>query len=1356
MDLPTLSNAAQIRIMTLVRDGMPIDEALKKAQQLEAEEKQIKEQAKTQTQTKSVTMRPKKKSKFRMNSQTAPNLMAVKRRSQLRSLDEDTENTVSPETLTVMNEMVEDGIMSAQDAQKHTQSLKGLTAQKEGDAQRLLLMNMVKDGKMTIVDAEKQFKKLGLDKKSQKPESLEEIEGKIFNFGLYKISRIGKYLRRVLQLDFQSNIICIVNQGKRSDQHQFSSLSSIESEDGVRFILNFAAETTNNIEAKPTTSFKADSLEDKNDIIRLMTIIINNNRKLLSQAAVIAGSPVAEDPRAIPNFVVEESMQVIKEGKIEKKGSGNVAYFNWQTRWLRVYDGVLMYYKEDDLVTALNVVPLGLGGASVTKKGNDGFKVVTDKNTFSFRIPLPIGSEVRTEQQTERIRDDWHDAIVRAGTKTSNNLSGTGGTLTLTHVQTFASILSKMAAVTMSLTTAGLDPASQENLSQMQTCLSWMVKEIKSITPTTAMSKLDAVTRIIGEEPISVYVEVNDDEDNDLDLYDNPDHDGGDDELYHNVNNVTEAKPQLSDVQKRTRAKRLEIEETKTSKTKAENELNIVTSIVTLVNQCAIVEADLTVAKEEHTQLKESLIKLEEEHTGIDHDANQEKLSVVTDEMGDVQSTIVQLTSQLTKGVDSIATSTNSMLFRSSVLFTNSMHEDTINIDQVQDINKSNELLKSKIQAAEKKLQDLTIAKEKLINDGGVVMAARNDVEDSTAKVSRLETMLKQLRHELATLTGAADVDVEIVAAEKRLVEARTRLQQVKTAIEDPVQAKQNADYQFGEAEAAVDVARNRYDESEVPEEDKQLLDDAMNTLTIARRYVVLVTDPVAHLPLVETEIKDELAVIEEFKKKRDQLNKINLAEVESQIAAKKKKYEATQAKLAKLEPLKLSTVVDENQFEPPLPPPEPWCGTGPPPPPPLFGMQTSLVPRAPIVPSKKMRLFHWDPVPPMRIKESFWYAHVSEGDKAINVSELEQTFQAAATKVLIEAKNVVQIKTMLDAKRGQNLGIFKSQFKMSFEDLERRLFTLPLLKDGLDLDIVQSLRKFGPTNTEIEAYTRYKGDKSQLSDLDQFLMRLIEIPHLKLKLDLLRMIHELPAQFDGLQPSIATCMGAVDELLTSKKLEQVLLYGLSIGNHVNGGTSKGGKHGVLIRSFAKMANTRGSDKTTTLMDFFYHELRRRRRTDGELSKFTDDLKEVCQASETSIKALSAEVDMLAKDILTIEARGKALKDKVGNDAMTPEIELFFTGLDRFVTQFEGSLIVLGDKAEVIVANYSKVLTKFGEKQGTDSEELFGHVVQFVESFQAAHNKNMLVLNKTEEQKKKEKSTNELLAKLSLRKAKAN
>lgn len=139
----------------------------------------------------------------------------------------------------------------------------------------------------------------------------------------------------------------------------------------------------------PSIDYEADSLEEKNKIFRLLTLIVNHNRST-------GGAAPAQD--------VEVSKELIKEGRVEKRGH-SMAIFNWarwhplhrhnthlrNSRWLRVRAGELMYYKEDDLDNALNIIPLGHGLATVSKKGTDSLIVATSKKTYHFRVPAPEG-----------------------------------------------------------------------------------------------------------------------------------------------------------------------------------------------------------------------------------------------------------------------------------------------------------------------------------------------------------------------------------------------------------------------------------------------------------------------------------------------------------------------------------------------------------------------------------------------------------------------------------------------------------------------------------------------------------------------------------------------------------------------------------------------------------------------------------------------------------------------------------------------------------------------------------------------------------------------------------------------------
>ena len=82
-------------------------------------------------------------------------------------------------------------------------------------------------------------------------------------------------------------------------------------QDGVAFVIAFLGEI-------PVAEFEADSLEEKNKIFRMLTLIIQINKKNQSKDK--------GDSQAAPTL--QPSANIIKEGRIEKKGH-SVAYFNW-------------------------------------------------------------------------------------------------------------------------------------------------------------------------------------------------------------------------------------------------------------------------------------------------------------------------------------------------------------------------------------------------------------------------------------------------------------------------------------------------------------------------------------------------------------------------------------------------------------------------------------------------------------------------------------------------------------------------------------------------------------------------------------------------------------------------------------------------------------------------------------------------------------------------------------------------------------------------------------------------------------------------------------------------------------------
>jgi hypothetical protein len=101
-----------------------------------------------------------------------------------------------------------------------------------------------------------------------------------------------------------------------------------------------------------------------------------------------------------------------------------------------------------------------------------------------------------------------------------------------------------------------------------------------------------------------------------------------------------------------------------------------------------------------------------------------------------------------------------------------------------------------------------------------------------------------------------------------------------------------------------------------------------------------------------------------------------------------------------------------------------------------------------------------------------------------------------------------------------------RSGFKVPVYELEERLTLLPPAEGVLPIEQVQALKKLGPTPEEKEAYERYKGDKALLSDMDQFLMALLEIPELNQRLNLQVCSHRITICLVALQRSKAQSLG--------------------------------------------------------------------------------------------------------------------------------------------------------------------------------------------------------------------------------------
>ncbi|XP_077982635.1 uncharacterized protein LOC144437552 [Glandiceps talaboti] len=413
----------------------------------------------------------------------------------------------------------------------------------------------------------------------------------------------------------------------------------------------------------------------------------------------------------------------------------------------------------------------------------------------------------------------------------------------------------------------------------------------------------------------------------------------------------------------------------------------------------------------------------------------------------------------------------------------------------------------------------------------------------------------------------------------------------------------------------------------------------------------------------------------------------------------------------------------------PPVPPLSLNSGIPPPPPPPL--LSPPATPGTPItlafapvqtdgpLPKKnckkskvKMRPFHWNKVPNHMVNKSVWKTTKDVTDK-LDTPLLEDMFSSSTDKEVVSTQDHTKKKavSLLDAKLAQNIGIFLSGFKIDPQELRGRLTYIREEEGGLSLEHINILRRYQPSSEDIDMFKQYKGNPSELADTDQFMMQLCEIPFLRQRLELLLHINEFPIEFEDLEPTICTVLNACMELYASDQFVSVLEYILAIGNYMNSQSNKGYAHGFKLGTLVKLVDCRGKDKKYTLLKFLVEQINN---GEPQLLGFFNEMTNVEKSADVSTKGLTAEVDVMKKDLTKIKKSAIQISK---NKKATNQDSRFCKQVEDFVNEYENKLKKLHTTCEDMNRMYNKVLIKYGETGNIGSEEFFSWITEFIKSF---------------------------------------
>ncbi|XP_059410013.1 FH2 domain-containing protein 1 [Carassius carassius] len=330
----------------------------------------------------------------------------------------------------------------------------------------------------------------------------------------------------------------------------------------------------------------------------------------------------------------------------------------------------------------------------------------------------------------------------------------------------------------------------------------------------------------------------------------------------------------------------------------------------------------------------------------------------------------------------------------------------------------------------------------------------------------------------------------------------------------------------------------------------------------------------------------------------------------------------------------------DSTSCPPAVPPPPPL----PPPPPPQ-------APGHPHASRKKRRVrsFFWKTIPEEKVrgKPNIWTLAVRQQQYQIDVRTVEELFgqqEEVRTQTssghpragrsrgsFKESKDEISI---LDSKRGMNIGIFLKQFKKSNHAILEDIRLGNSKQYGAET--LKELLKLLPEAEEVKRLKEFKGDPNKLTLVDSFMFLLIQVPRFDVRIEAMVLQEEFLPSCTVMSREINIVRQATEELMTCEELHAILHLVLQAGNIMNAGGYAGNAVGFKLSSLLSLADTKANKPGMNLLHFVALEAQKK---DEALLKFPEKLAHVQSAVRISVENIEGEFSSLYVKTRSLEQK---------------------------------------------------------------------------------------------------------------------
>jgi len=273
-----------------------------------------------------------------------------------------------------------------------------------------------------------------------------------------------------------------------------------------------------------------------------------------------------------------------------------------------------------------------------------------------------------------------------------------------------------------------------------------------------------------------------------------------------------------------------------------------------------------------------------------------------------------------------------------------------------------------------------------------------------------------------------------------------------------------------------------------------------------------------------------------------------------------------------------------------------------------------------------------------------------------------------------------------------------------------------------------------------LDHFIKDGGDVNKLPLGDKFAVELLRIPDIAQRLQAFNFKLSFDPKKADIKPGIEIIKQASKELKESSNLVQLMEFVLEVGNFINEGTPRGGVLGFKLTSLNKIADTKSTDNTTSLLHYIAKVLSKE---SPKLLHLEEELPNCEKAARVSLSQLIADKAALAKDYRTMDEMLKTYEEK---DKFTDIMTSFLATAKVDLEQLDTSIKITEDK-------YSEVVTYFGEDPKTMApDEFFGGFTKFFDSLREAAKQNDAAEQNAEKEKRREEAKNKRQAEMDTKK----